>query len=99
MGTCAFYDVTFNPQPFAEHLTAFAGFGKNPPIKAVQQLASAASFTDWRQAQQAIAEIVEVVATFGETAKPLGVKAATIRLMQKQLGQIRQENKGLYSVC
>jgi serine/threonine-protein kinase HipA len=93
-----FYDVTFSPQPFAEHLTAFAGFGKNPPAKAIQQLANAASFTDWRQAQQAIAEIVEVVATFGEMAKSLGVKAETIRLMQKQLEHIRQENKGLYNL-
>lgn len=90
-----FYDVTFSPQPFAEHITAFAGFGKNPPTKAIQQLANAAGFADWQQAQEAIAEIADVVATFAEIAKPLGVKTETIRLISKQLEQIKQDNKNL----
>ncbi len=37
-----FYDVTFSPHPYQEHATAYAGFGKNPPLKAIQGLAARA---------------------------------------------------------
>ncbi|GAA3710006.1 hypothetical protein GCM10022421_16580 [Oceanisphaera sediminis] len=35
-----FYDVTFSHHPFAEHATAFCGFGKRPSLKAIQKLAT-----------------------------------------------------------
>ena len=92
-----FYDVTFSPHPFGEHATSFAGYGKNPPLKAVQQLAKAASFANWQQAQQAIADIVEVIKNFANMARSLGVKVETITLIEQQLSQIRQANRLLYS--
>jgi hypothetical protein len=77
--------------------TSFAGFGKTPPIKAIQTLASAASFANWKLAQQVIEEVVESISTFGVTAKTLGVKPDTIRLIKKQLNNTWQSNKRLCS--
>lgn len=90
-----FYDVTFNPHPFGEHATSFTGYGKTPPLKAVQELAKAASFKQWQQAQEAIAVVVDVLAEFGSIAKALGVKADTIRLIEKQLETVRRDNQRL----
>ncbi|PRY64806.1 serine/threonine-protein kinase HipA [Vreelandella songnenensis] len=90
-----FYDVTFSPHPFAEHATAFAGYGKQPPLKAVQQLATQAGFATWKQAQPHVQEIVDVLSTFSDTAKELGIKASTVALMTQQLNQTRRDNKGL----
>ncbi|TVP52985.1 MAG: type II toxin-antitoxin system HipA family toxin [Halomonas sp.] len=90
-----FYDVTFSPHPFSEHATAYMGFGKQPSLKAIQQLATHAGFANWQQAQPYIQEIVEVVSTFPSVAKDLGVKASTIELITQRLSQAWQENKGL----
>ncbi|OIN11118.1 type II toxin-antitoxin system HipA family toxin [Oceanisphaera psychrotolerans] len=90
-----FYDVTFSPHPFAEHATAFSGFGKRPPLKAIQKLATHAGFGNWQQARQAIAEIVEVVTSFRSVARELDVSAETIELIAGRQEDIRQENKGL----
>ena len=35
-----FYDATYSPHPFNEHATAFLGYGKQPPLKAIQKLAN-----------------------------------------------------------
>ncbi|MBR9830382.1 MAG: HipA domain-containing protein [Oceanospirillales bacterium] len=90
-----FYDVTFSPHPFAEHATAFCGFGKRPSLKAIQKLATHAGFGSWHQARQAIVEIVEVVASFRSVARELGVSAETIELIVGRQEDIRQENKVL----
>jgi serine/threonine-protein kinase HipA len=90
-----FYDVTFSPHPFAEHATAFAGHGKQPPLKAIQQLATHAGFSTWKQAQPHVQEIVDVLSTFPDTAKELGIKASTVALITQQLNQTRRDNKGL----
>ncbi|MBD9354843.1 type II toxin-antitoxin system HipA family toxin [Methylomonas albis] len=90
-----FYDVTFSPHPYAEHATAFAGFGKNPPLKAMQTLARHAGFANWKLAQQALAEVVEVVANFAELARELELKTETITLITRQLNAVWQANKGL----
>ncbi|MEM5548887.1 HipA domain-containing protein [Pseudoalteromonas fuliginea] len=74
-----FYDVTFSPHPFNEHATSFAGFGKNPPLKAIQKLASAAGYANWKQVQVQvqvqviISEIAEIILNFKYTAKTLDV--------------------------
>ncbi|GAA81820.1 HipA domain-containing protein [Pseudoalteromonas sp. SCSIO 43210] len=68
-----FYDVTFSPHPFNEHATSFAGFGKNPPLKAIQKLASAAGYANWKQVQVIISEIAEIILNFKDTAKTLDV--------------------------
>jgi serine/threonine-protein kinase HipA len=90
-----FYDVTFSPHPFAEHATAYMGFGKQPPLKAIQQLATHAGFANWKQAQPFVQEIVDVMSTFPDVAKDLGVKVSTIELITQRLNQALQENKGL----
>jgi serine/threonine-protein kinase HipA len=52
------YDATFSPSVRGEHATTFAGYGKTPPLKAVQLLANAASFQAWKQARQVVEEVV-----------------------------------------
>ncbi|OAI08444.1 type II toxin-antitoxin system HipA family toxin [Methylomonas methanica] len=90
-----FYDVTFSPHPYGEHATAFAGYGKNPPLNAVQALARHAGFANWKLAQQAIAEVVETVAGFAELARALDVDTQTITLITQQLNAVWQANKAL----
>jgi serine/threonine-protein kinase HipA len=90
-----FYDVTFSPSPYGEHATAFAGFGKQPSLKAIQQLASQANFANWSQAQQVIAEVVAAISQFGGVASELGVSKDIISLINQQLAQVYQENKQL----
>jgi serine/threonine-protein kinase HipA len=90
-----FYDVTFSPSPYGEHATAFAGFGKQPSLKAIQQLASQANFANWSQAQQVIAEVVAAISQFASVASELAVSKDTIRLINQQLAQVYQDNKQL----
>lgn len=45
------YDITFSPNPYGEHATSFGGYGKNPPLKVVQKLASRAGFDTWANAK------------------------------------------------
>ncbi|MDP5055757.1 MAG: type II toxin-antitoxin system HipA family toxin [Marinomonas hwangdonensis] len=90
-----FYDVTFSPHPFGEQATSFMGYGKKPPLKAIQKLATTASFANWHQAQQAIEEIVDSLSGFRDVALFLGVKPDTVRLIEKQLDACWQDNKGL----
>lgn len=90
-----FYDVTFSPHPFAEHATAFVGYGKNPPVKAIQTLASHAGFANWKQAQQAILEVVDTIADFAAVARELQVSDQTIDFIDQQLKVTWQANKAL----
>lgn len=90
-----FYDVTFSPNPYAEHATAFSGYGKKPPLKIIQQLASTANFANWKQAQQTIEEVVTAISQFTEEAEALGVRKQTIALIEKQLNQVYRDNATL----
>ncbi|MCA1771799.1 MAG: type II toxin-antitoxin system HipA family toxin [Halomonas sp.] len=90
-----FYDVTFSPHPFAEHATAYMGFGKQPSLKAIQQLAAHSGFANWKQAQPHAQEIVDVIGTFPAVARDLGVKTSTIKLITQRLNEAWQENKAL----
>ncbi len=92
-----FYDVTFSPHPFNEHATSFAGFGKNPPLKAIQKLASAAGYANWKQVQVIISEIAEIIFNFKDTAKELNVNKQTINLIEQQLDNTYAMNKHLTS--
>lgn len=80
-----FYDITYSPHPFGEAATSFAGFGKAPPVKALQTLAKSASFAHWKSAKIFIAEIIDKVSDFEQTAIDLGVSASTTSLIKKQL--------------
>ena len=90
-----FYDVTYSPHPRGEHMTAFGGYGKAPPLKTLQKLASQASFANWAEAQQTIQHVAEAAAGFSDTALALGVKKNTVRQLQQHLNQIWQENRHL----
>jgi len=87
-----FYDVTFSPGRFGEHSTAYAGFGKKPPLKAMQKLAAEAGFANWEHARQRIERVLDALSGFSAVAKELGVSAETTRLIQKQLDQTYQQN-------
>lgn len=90
-----FYDVTFSPHPFNEHATAFGGYGKQPPLKTIQDLAFQAGFANWKQAQQAIAEIVDNLANFKNLAQDLDIQPTTINAIERILSQGREQNKAL----
>lgn len=90
-----FYDVTFSPHPFNEHATAFIGYGKKPPLKTIQKLAAHAGFASWKQAQQYIHEIVDVLSRFSEIAKEYGLHHSTINAIEKTLATRLEENKNL----
>lgn len=90
-----FYDVTFSPNPYNEHATAFQGYGKNPPLKAMQQLARQANFSHWKKAQTSIEKVLEGVNQWHEVARTLGVSQSTRKLIATQLNTVWQANKGL----
>ena len=90
-----FYDMTFSPNPFGEHATAFAGHGKQPPLKTIQQLAVIANYSSWAQARQVIQEVVDSLANFSDLAISLGVRKSTTEMIQRQLNQVYQLNRQL----
>ena len=92
-----FYDVTFSPHPHREHSTAFQGYGKTPPLKALQNLASAAGFPNWEAARQIVEHTVHVLAQFETHAKAFGLSQQTIALVAKELEVTRKANKKLVS--
>jgi len=93
-----FYDVTFSPSPYNEHATAFAGFGKQPSLKAMQKLANQANFSSWKQAQQVIEEVVESINHFATITTELDIETKTINLIKKQQNAVYLENKCLLNV-
>lgn len=92
-----FYDVTFSPTPYGEHSTSFAGYGKNPPLKAIQQLAAQASFENYAQARAVIEQIVSAIHNWKDTANNLNIKAETQKLIAARLNDVYQQNKSLLS--
>jgi serine/threonine-protein kinase HipA len=90
-----FYDVTFSPHPFNEHATAFAGYGKAPPLKVMQKLAASAGFATWKEAQQCIQEVVEAISQFRQLAEQHAISKITILAIEKTLTERKQENAAL----
>lgn len=90
-----FYDVTFSPHPFNEHATAFAGHGKAPPLKIMQKLAASAGFANWKEAQQCIQEVVDVIDNFAYLAIQQTVSKTTVQAIAETLAQRKQENAAL----
>lgn len=93
-----FFDVTFSPNPHGEHSTSFAGYGKNPPLKAMQQLARQASFANWQQAKECIEEVLEALSHWGVVAANLGVSQRTRELIGKRLAQTYQHNRAVAAI-
>ncbi|MFB9146832.1 type II toxin-antitoxin system HipA family toxin [Halomonas alkalicola] len=90
------YDLTFSPSPYGEHATAFKGYGKAPPLKAVQALADQAGFARWREARETIEEVVTAIGDWDSTAKALGVSAGVRREIQRRLNATLEENRPLW---
>ena len=89
-----FYDVTFSPTPHNQHTMSYAGYGQEPTVKAIQQLAAQANYS-WKDAQNEITKVVESLSRWEETAKDLGVSHKIIKLVSKQLDKTYQLNKKL----
>ncbi len=90
-----FFDVTFSPTRHKEHSTSYAGYGKNPPLKAIQKLASLASYKNWHQAQIDILNIVDCISCWDAVSKELNISKSTRTMIAKNLKQTRLENLDL----
>lgn len=90
-----FYNVTFSPHPHREHSTAFAGYGKAPPLEAVQGLVAAAGYADWSEARQIVEHTMHTLAQFETQAKALGLSQQTCTLITQELEATRKANKVL----
>jgi serine/threonine-protein kinase HipA len=91
-----FYDVTYSPHPFNEHATAFGGYGKAPPIKVMQKLATSSGYSSWNDARQVIEEVAEALSQFIYLAQQQGINKKTITAIAKTLKQRKQENAALF---
>ena len=94
-----FYGVTFSPNSNNEHMMAFQGYGKTPPLKAIQQLAQAANFSDWAEAKVVVEKMVDVFSDWQTIATQLGIKAGTRNLIGKQLSAQQQLYRSLYKLA
>ena len=90
-----FYDVTFSPNPHHQHMMAYGGYGTQPALKAIQQLAAQANFSSWKKAQEEISKVLEALSQWETTAKELGVKQTNIKMIAKKLDEVYRQNKGL----
>ncbi|MBP8020315.1 MAG: type II toxin-antitoxin system HipA family toxin [Agitococcus sp.] len=79
------FDVTFSPNSYGEHMTAFAGYGKKPPQKAIMRLAQHAGITQWSDLQAMIDNIKTVLATWPQISKELGVSDSYRQMIAKSL--------------
>ncbi|OCG21774.1 hypothetical protein A9G23_04160 [Gilliamella sp. App4-10] len=89
-----FYDITFSPSINGEHCTAFCGYGKTPPKKAVQELANKSNF-NWIQAKQVIEEIVTEIQSFPIIAKDFDISKNTIKMISRYQNDLYISNKAL----
>lgn len=90
-----FYDVTFSPNAYNEHMMAFKGHGNKPPLRVVQALAEVANYTNWSEAQQDIRSVIEAISYWQTYANELGVSKQTIKMIQTQLDKVYNENRFL----
>lgn len=88
-----FFDITFSPTAFNEHSTSYCGYGKNPPLKAMQKLATLANYKNWGLAKIEIEKILNSISQWDEVAKSLNIKNSTHKMISKQLNQSWQDNK------
>lgn len=86
------YDITFSPTRFGEHSTAFLGYGKSPPKKAIEKLATQAGYDTWQQAKTDINKVANAI-NFAKTAKQFDIKKDTINMIQGRINQVYQDNK------
>ncbi len=90
-----FYDVTFSPTAYGEHIMAYGGYGSQPPLKVIQKLATQANYGSWAEARKDIEQICDALAQWPEIASELEISADTKKNVSKKLDEIYRENKGL----
>ena len=90
-----FYDVTFSPSPYNQHMMAFGGYGNQPPLKVIQKLATQANFTNWKQAQQSIESVLDALSHWPEQTRKLNIGTRTQQLISERLNECWQQNKRL----
>ena len=90
-----FYDVTFSPNLYGEHATAFGGHGQKPPLTVVQHLAADANFANWQEAKIVIQEVVDTIQGFRRVARDFGIVKQTERLISSRIDTIRNQNMAL----
>ena len=95
--TAPFFDITFSPTPYNEHSTAFVGYGKSPSLKAIQKLASLANFKNWEQAKIIVQNIIDEINNWDTIAQDLNISLSNRKMISKQLKQIQQDNRHLYT--
>lgn len=91
-----FYDVTYSPNPFNEHATAFEGYGKAPPLKVMQKLATSSGYGNWHDARQVIEEVAEAISQFTYLARQQEISNTTVSAIAKTLNQRKQDNATLF---
>ncbi len=87
-----FYDITYSPTTFNEHSTAYIGYGKQPPLNIIQQLATDASFASWQEAKEVIESVADAISQFASIAKLMDVQPQTINQIQNQLNKTWKDN-------
>ncbi len=92
-----FYDVTFSPNPYHQHMMSYAGFGTQPTLKAIQTLATQANFSSWKKAQVEINKVLDALSAWTHIAKELDVKPSIIKMIAKQLDEVYRQNRGLFN--
>ena len=92
------YDVTFSPNANNEHMMAFNGYGKTPPLAIIQQLAKAANFSDWSDAKEVVQKMLDAFSDWQSIATDLGVKASTRKLIGNQLANQQKIYRALYNL-
>lgn len=90
-----FYDVTFSPNPHDEHTSAYMGYGKQPPLRVVQQLAKQANFSNWKQAKEEISRIIDAIGQWPAIASELNISKSTSKIITVQLNTAWRQNKHL----
>lgn len=64
-------------------------------FESVQKRAASSGFANWRQAQQNVLEIVDVLSTFSEIAREYGIQESTIQSVENTLERQRVDNRAL----
>ncbi len=78
------------------HSTNTPGYGKAPPLKVMQKLATSAGYGSWHDARQVIEEIAEAISQFTYLAQQQGISKTTVSAIAKTLDQRKQENAALF---
>ena len=89
------YDVTYSPSTHGEHATAFSGYGKQPPVKAIVQLARQAGYRNLRDAEEVIQQVIEAINQWDSIAQANHVPNTRRLSISNALAQNIRENSAL----